>query len=505
MKRLGFGTKVIFGFTLQIILLLILTSLVLRILHYIKEETTSLVDSNAYYHMLSQAEIDLYKRMFLLEKAVNTPDEAPALVAKAQEQKIKFFSNEEIKAVATRDQQIAAIITDIAAARNRLLAAEQKLVSRAAPGGADMRLVLAEEAQPACNGILASLQKLRERFQQHALDSRDTLFGRYIFMQWAVGWTTIMGWVIGLFTIFFVLRPVLRQMREVVTTLTRNSDQAMAASEHMSGASQDIANAASQNASSLEEISATVREIAATSKETAATTKNANEVLVGTRDIAQNSTESIVHMSQAISKIQSASVETAKIMKTIDEIAFQTNLLALNAAVEAARAGEAGRGFAVVAEEVRNLARRSAEASRSTAELIEEAQRSAENGVAVAAEVQEFTRGIIGSVVVIADLMKNATEANNAQALGIEQMSAAVDHMEELTQRTAANAEEFVASGYDLKNQSGELDKVIRVLENLIGGNRDSRSADSFQQPGPGGKTAPAGVDARRQLPAQRK
>jgi methyl-accepting chemotaxis protein len=172
--------------------------------------------------------------------------------------------------------------------------------------------------------------------------------------------------------------------------------------------------------------------------------------------------------------------------------------------VEAARAGEAGRGFAVVAEEVRNLARRSAEASRSTAELIEQAQRSAENGVAVAAEVHEFTRGIIGSVVVIADLMKNATEANNAQALGIDQMSAAVDHMEELTQRTAANAEEFVASGYDLKNQSGELDKVIRVLENLIGGNRDGRSADSFQQPGPAGKTAPAGFDARRQLPAQR-
>ncbi len=316
---------------------------------------------------------------------------------------------------------------------------------------AAVRQVLAADVQPAFNSIVESLQKLRERFQQRALDSRDALFGRYIFMQWAVGWTTIFGALIGLIIIFFVLRPVLRQMREVIETLTRNSDQAMAASEHMAGASQDIANAASQNASSLEEISATVREMAATSKETAATTKNANEVLVGTRDIAENSTESIVHMSQAISKIQSASVETAKIMKTIDEIAFQTNLLALNAAVEAARAGEAGRGFAVVAEEVRNLARRSAEASGSTAELIEEAQRSAENGVAVAREVQEFTRGIIGSVVVIADLMKNATEANNAQALGIEQVSAAVEHMEELTQRTAANAEEFVASGYDLK------------------------------------------------------
>jgi hypothetical protein len=59
-----------------------------------------------------------------------------------------------------------------------------------------------------------------------------------------------------------------------------------------------------------------------------------------------------------------------RMTQSIDEIACQNNLLALNAAVEAARAGEAGKGFAVVAEEVRNLAQCSAEAAKSTADLL---------------------------------------------------------------------------------------------------------------------------------------
>lgn len=192
--------------------------------------------------------------------------------------------------------------------------------------------------------------------------------------------------------------------------------------------------------------------------------QNANQatkLATDARKAAEEGNESMKNMATAIDKIKVSSDETAKIVKTIDEIAFQTNLLALNAAVEAARAGDAGKGFAVVAEEVRNLAQRSAEAARNTADMINKSVENANGGVQISKEVGKQLKVIVEGIVKSTNLISEIDAASKEQAQGIEQINTAVAEMNKVTQQNAANSEESASASEELNSQAEELSAMI--------------------------------------------
>jgi methyl-accepting chemotaxis protein len=241
--------------------------------------------------------------------------------------------------------------------------------------------------------------------------------------------------------------------------------QVATAGDQISGGSQALAEGASEQASSLEEVSSSLQEMAAMSTQSAANAGEARTLAEATSAGTAESVATAERLSAAMDRIKQSSDQTAKILKTIDEIAFQTNLLALNAAVEAARAGDAGRGFAVVAEEVRALALRSAEAAKSTAELIDESVRNAQAGVTLNSEVLAKLGEISRQAERVNTVVAEITAASEQQAQGVQQINVAVEQMNAVTQQVAANAEESAAAATELASQAAHMRDVVGTFQ----------------------------------------
>jgi methyl-accepting chemotaxis protein len=234
-------------------------------------------------------------------------------------------------------------------------------------------------------------------------------------------------------------------------------NQVNGASSEIGDGSRDLADSASEQAGAIDQISERLRVVDVRTKRNAADAQSARAIIDGARTNTHKGVESMSQLAEAVNEIKDSADQTAKIVRTIDEIAFQTNLLALNAAVEAARAGDAGRGFAVVAAEVRQLAMRAAEAARNTSALIEASVTRAETGVKLNEGVQKVLSEINTSVERASEVMTQIADGAHAQERELAEITSSVTLIGDLTQRTAANAEESASASTELSAQAKEM------------------------------------------------
>ncbi|MDD5456632.1 MAG: methyl-accepting chemotaxis protein [Candidatus Margulisbacteria bacterium] len=288
-----------------------------------------------------------------------------------------------------------------------------------------------------------------------------------------------LGWsfaaiILNILIAFIVTSSITKPIIDMTGKLLDASQQVANASNQISQSSQKLAQGSSEQASSLEETTSLLKEISEISAKTSQNAETVSDKVDKVRKEAEHGEASIEKMSVTMAQIKNSSDQTAKIIKTIDDIAFQTNLLALNAAVEAARAGEAGKGFSVVAEEVRNLAQRSAEAAKNTTNLIEESKQHSENGVLVVNEVAQVLITIISGVQEVNTLVSEVSNGNKDQVSGIAQIDNAMMQMSQVTQATAANAEESSAASEDLSGQAQTLSGLVDILKDIIQGQKNN-------------------------------
>ena len=208
-------------------------------------------------------------------------------------------------------------------------------------------------------------------------------------------------------------------------------------------------------ATAVEELTAATTEISQSVSETAKETTEAMDKATATNEV-------IVRLGQS-------SNEIGGIIQVINSIAEQTNLLALNATIEAARAGEAGKGFAVVANEVKELAKQTAEATEKITYMIQNIQTDTKEAVHSVEEITETISKVNDLANTIASAAEEQTATVSEINYSLREGASQVKEVESEALKMADQANHFIYSADTVLKAGSTFKDISRELHGVIG------------------------------------
>ena len=241
------------------------------------------------------------------------------------------------------------------------------------------------------------------------------------------------------------------------------------ATEEMSINMNTVALASDQAADNVNVVAMALKEMAAAITTIASNTEKANRITSEAVSYAESSTEKVNTLGEAADDI-------SKVTEVITAISEQTNLLALNATIEAARAGDAGKGFAVVANEIKELAKQTAQATSEIKSKIDSIQNSTHDTVTeitMISKVIHSVNEIVGSIsqaieeqsATTAEITTNVNEATS----GIASVSANVASSSEAAAKIAQDINEVSHLASNSRECSGRVEAGAQMLNKVVG------------------------------------
>jgi methyl-accepting chemotaxis protein len=258
------------------------------------------------------------------------------------------------------------------------------------------------------------------------------------------------------------LRNTHRSLREFVREVQDSAGTTRQGAELLAGGTADLSDRTDDQASTLEETAAAMEQLATTVRQNAQNCRSASELTSNAAEVARQGAERARAAVSTMELIDHSSKRIVDIIAVIEGISFQTNILALNAAVEAARAGEQGRGFAVVAEEVRNLARSSAEAAKEIKELIAASVSNVEQGSRLVHDAGRIIGVLAEGVEQVNGLIKNIATSSGEQATGVDSVNTALMQLQGVTQKNSTMAQEAARASQAFNEEAARLFELVR-------------------------------------------
>lgn len=299
------------------------------------------------------------------------------------------------------------------------------------------------------------------------------------------------------------------RLRDVVGSVTTESNQISASASDFSAMSQEIAassgeistamlrvaSSAEQQRTGMDQAAALLRELRESSSSITESASRNMEMGAHIRTLAADHRGDVEHAGRTLleirevvrtsaTQVQELARQSEAITDFIDlikQISSQTNLLALNAAIEAARAGEHGRGFAVVAEEVRRLADSSADAAEEvtkTVEFIRRQIREVSDTMAIGSSsvtgVESVAHAAASALDEIARVVDDVHGAASAVSDAASQQRTLVDQLAERTQQVSQSANEHAAASEEVtaaaEEQSASTEEMASSAGDLLHG-----------------------------------
>jgi methyl-accepting chemotaxis protein len=235
-------------------------------------------------------------------------------------------------------------------------------------------------------------------------------------------------------------------------------------------------------ASSMEQLTTNANTVAASVEEMTGTI---NEIAENTNDAHKIALEAVSYSNSTLTKVDKLGQDTKKIGKVteaIKDISGQTNLLALNATIEAARAGESGKGFSVVANEIKDLAKQTAEATHEIKKQIEDIQSATAETVTdirqisgIVNEINDFISTIASAVEEQSTTTKEIAGNIAQSSFGISEINKTIAHSSETAGEMSKDlsevnqaAGEIATSSSQTNNNADELMKLSNQLNKFV-------------------------------------
>lgn len=264
------------------------------------------------------------------------------------------------------------------------------------------------------------------------------------------------------------LQSSIKQMADVATAVASSSEELTAVSKEMTENAKQTAEQATSASASAEQVNQNTMTVVTAVEEMDASIREIAKTVVESAKVANEAVKTADHTNETIDKLGQSSFEIGKVIKVITSIAQQTNLLALNATIEAARAGDAGRGFAVVANEVKELAKQTANATEDISQRIEAIQTDTQGATAAITQITEIINQINDLQSTIASAVEEQTATTNEIARNIaEAAQGTTDIAKNIgivalnAQTTTIGASNSSAAATELARMAVDLQKVV--------------------------------------------